>query len=445
MDTPVVDFIRKYAESNVVRFHVPGHKGNDGFFSSEYDLTEIDGADVLYHDEGILKHSQSNSSEIFGTAKTLFSTEGSSLCIRAMLALVKMYAVQQKKKPVISAGRNAHKVFMTASAFLDIDVRWIYPEDNSSPVSADISADYLEKYLDKLDELPVAVYITSPDYLGNIADIKGLSEVCRNKGVLFICDNAHGAYLKFLENDLHPINLGVDMCCDSAHKTLPVLTGGAYLQISKNAPDILKNNATKAIELFASTSPSYLTLMSLDRFNGIADEYKAGVLKTAGLLLDIKRHLIQNGYVCVGNEPLKLTLYTSQYGYSGTGFSQLLRENGFECEFADPDFVVLMITPLNSEKEIFRLEKFLLSVPARWCLDNKIPTVCSLKKACSVKEALFSDSERISVNDAVGRILASPCVSCPPAVPVAVCGEILNDEAVKCFSYYNIKEIDVVK
>lgn len=80
---------------------------------------------------------------------------------------------------------------------------------------------------------PAAVYITSPDYLGNLADIGGMSDVCRKYGVLLIVDNAHGAYLHFLPKPEHPLDLGAEMCCDSAHKTLPVLTGGAYLHISQ--------------------------------------------------------------------------------------------------------------------------------------------------------------------------------------------------------------------
>ena len=72
---------------------------------------------------------------------------------------------------------------------------------------------------------------------------------------------------KFLPESKHPIDLGADLCCDSAHKTLPVLTGGAYLHISQNAPKLLGEHAQNALALFASTSPSYLILQSLDRAN----------------------------------------------------------------------------------------------------------------------------------------------------------------------------------
>ena len=116
------------------------------------------------------------------------------------------------------------------------------------------------------------IIIKSPDYLGRTADIKGIADVCHRKGVLLIVDNAHGAYLKFSENDDHPLTLGADICCDSAHKTLPVLTGGAYLHLSKELVskydyDDLYEYIKSVMCMNGSTSPSYLILQSLDLCN----------------------------------------------------------------------------------------------------------------------------------------------------------------------------------
>ncbi|MBQ6722724.1 MAG: amino acid decarboxylase, partial [Clostridia bacterium] len=81
---------------------------------------------------------------------------------------------------------------------------------------------------DKLKGQPyMAVWLTSPDYLGRRADLRAAAEVCRRYGVPLLVDNAHGAYLRFLEPDAHPLTLGADACCDSAHKTLSCLTGAA--------------------------------------------------------------------------------------------------------------------------------------------------------------------------------------------------------------------------
>jgi tetratricopeptide (TPR) repeat protein len=99
--------------------------------------------------------------------------------------------------------------------------------------------------------------VTSPDYLGNTLDISALAQVCHARGTPLLVDNAHGAYLRFLPRDRHPITLGADLCCDSAHKTLPVLTGGAYLHFGKAAPGDMLENGERALALFERARPIY--------------------------------------------------------------------------------------------------------------------------------------------------------------------------------------------
>ena len=134
---------------------------------------------------------------MFG-CRTLYSTEGASQCIRGMLYLLALRAKQLGRKPLIAAGRNAHKTFLTAAALLDLQVQWLYPEDACGYLSCDLTAAQLDTYLEKAEEKPVAVYLTSPDYLGNTADIGALAQVCHKHGALLAVDNAHGAYLRFL-------------------------------------------------------------------------------------------------------------------------------------------------------------------------------------------------------------------------------------------------------
>ncbi len=88
MTTPIVDFfVRQYARSGTSRLHMPGHKGQPFLGCEAWDITEIKGADELYEAEGIIARSEANATALFGTARTYYSTEGSSQCIRAMLAL----------------------------------------------------------------------------------------------------------------------------------------------------------------------------------------------------------------------------------------------------------------------------------------------------------------------------------------------------------------------
>lgn len=446
MNTPICDFVREYEKKHALRLHMPGHKGEALMGFEKYDITEIDGADVLYDADGIIKESQQNAAALFGTKKTLYSTEGSSLCIRAMLYLVKMLAKKQGRQPLVFAGRNAHKVFMTASALLDIDVEWLSTEKSRNLLSCEITADELESCLCSSDKKPIAVYITSPDYLGNISDIRGLSEVCDRYSVLLLVDNAHGAYLNFLEENQHPIHLGAHMCCDSAHKTLPALTGAAYLHIAEKAPALFCESAELSMRMFASTSPSYLILQSLDMVNSyLSDGYKQRLSAYIGQLCEFKKCLTENNYVLSGDEPLKITLHTKDYGYAGEDFHKILKEKNIVCEFYDKDFCVFMLSPENSAEQTAYLRDVLLGIERREKINELPPVITSRKMAVSMKEALLSEAVSMPVSECEGRILASPSVSCPPAVPLAVCGERITKAVIECFEYYGIENIFVLR
>lgn len=446
MNTPIVDFIKKYANSNSLRLHMPGHKGNAFLGCEKFDITEIGGADVLYSADGIIAESQKNAAALFGAKNTFYSTEGSSLCIRAMLYLAKSYAVQSGRKPIIAAGRNAHKTFVTAAALLDFDVDWLLPDDTQTVISCVITAEFLDGYLQNAAEKAVAVYITSPDYLGNITDIKALSAVCRRHGVLLLVDNAHGAYLKFLPCDSHPITLGADMCCDSAHKTLPALTGGAYLHIGKNAPDFFDGNAQKALSLFASTSPSYLILQSLDMANKyISDGYAEKLADFIAKVSRLKEDLSNRGYCLCGDEPIKITISSKPYGYTGYELADILFQNNIICEFSDPDYIVMMLTPETAASGLEQLKNALLEIPKKSPITD-FPPVPTLKKAkTSLSEALYAQQIKLNVNDCLGKISAGADATCPPAIPVVLPGEVIDQNAIDCFKYYGIKEWTVVK
>lgn len=444
MDTPVCDFVRRYAGSNALRLHMPGHKGTAFLGMEQLDITEIDGADSLYEAGGIIRQSEKNAGALFG-CETFYSTEGSSQCIRAMLYLAALHAKQQGKKPLIAAARNVHKTFLSAAALLDLDVVWLYPRQQEAYLSCKLDASDVEKLLSEAAEKPTAVYLTSPDYLGNLSDVASVAKACRRNGVLLIVDNAHGAYLRFLQPSLHPMDLGADLCCDSAHKTLPVLTGGAYLHISKGAPAMLVQQAKNALALFGSTSPSYLILQSLDAANAyLSQEYPQALAAFVPRVQKFKDKLTAHGYCLQGQEPLKLTVAAKPYGYEGRQLAQLLLEQNIVCEFADPDFAVMMLTPETAEAGLRRLEAALLSVPRRSAITRMPPRLHSCEAVMSVRDAMLSPGETVPVKDSVGRVLAAASVGCPPAVPIAVCGECIDEAAVDCFSYYGIKTCTVV-
>jgi len=444
MDTPICDFVREYAGSNTLRLHVPGHKGADFLGMEQLDITELRGADSLYEAEGIIAKSEENASTLFG-CRTLYSTEGSSQCIRAMLYLLSVYGKLQGKRPLIAAGRNAHKAFLTAVALLDVKVFWLYPQKAAGYLSCDLTPRELEAYLQNTREKPVAVYLTSPDYLGTISQLRAIAEVCHRYGVLLAVDNAHGAYLKFLPESMHPIDLGADICCDSAHKTLPVLTGGAYLHLSAKMEQAVGEQAKNALMLFGSTSPSYLILQSLDAVNPYLETYPARLQRLIGKLDALKERLCQKGYRLYGGEALKLTIQTKPYGYTGSSFADLLREQRIEPEFADPDYVVLMLSVETGEEGLTHLEKTLCAIPPQAPIEEESPVFAPGEQVMPIREAVLACSEQLPAEQCLGRILAVPTVGCPPAVPIVTCGERIDEHALACFAYYGIDRCFVVK
>ena len=444
MDTPIADFVRSYAASGTARFHMPGHKGRSSLGCEALDITEIAGADSLYEAEGIMAKSEENARSLFGTGRTLYSTEGSSQCIRAMLQLI----LQNRKPgatPVILAARNVHKAFIYAAALLDFRPEWLWPEGGSgSLMGCPISPRGVAAAMDALPEPPVAVYITSPDYLGNLADIEAIADVVHERGSILAVDNAHGAYLRFLEHSRHPIDLGADICCDSAHKTLPVLTGGAYLHISKNAPESFGKNARQALALFGSTSPSYLTMASLDMCNAyLAGDYRRELADTVERIMELKTELKIRGWGVEPSDPLRLVIAAPE-GSSGLELAEKLRKMGMECEHADREFMVLMFTPDNDVTELKQLKDTLGEAPALPTKMRPLP-LAKGERALSIRQAILAPQESVSVSEALGRICGTPTVSCPPAVPIAVSGEKISREAVELFEHYGMETVEVVK
>lgn len=447
MTTPIADFVKKYAASNMARLHMPGHKGQSFLGCESWDITEISGADSLYEADGIIAESEANATRVFGSQCTLFSTEGSSQCIRAMLYLAMLNGQSgsnTNKRPTIAAARNVHKAFIYAATLLDYDVIWLWPEEMVSSIcSCTISPKQVEETLDEHQEI-IAVYLTSPDYLGAQADIRGIADVCHQKNVILAVDNAHGAYLKFLEPSQHPLDKGADICCDSAHKTLPVLTGGAYLHISKHAPMIFVEQAKHAMELFGSTSPSYLTMMSLDLCNRyLTEQYSERLKEMIELRCNCCKELEILGWRVVESDPLKITIEIPN-GISSLELTEILRHKGIECEYADQNYIVFMLTPENAELDLERL------VSSFWknhhvYKEKELFLPNRTKQMMSIREAMFSNSEKIMLVDAENRICRVPTVSCPPAIPIVVPGEVITKDLISTFKYYGIKHLDVVK
>ena len=75
MNTPICDFVHSYAKRRGVRMHMPGHKGIARLGPEPLDITEISGADELYHARGVIRESEENAAALFGSARTVYGAE----------------------------------------------------------------------------------------------------------------------------------------------------------------------------------------------------------------------------------------------------------------------------------------------------------------------------------------------------------------------------------
>lgn len=440
-DTSLYQTLLEYQKKGYSSFHTPGHKGRglpENLLS--LDVTELPETDSLYEASGPILRAEQAAARLFGVPRTLISSGGCTLCIQTMLRL----AAPEGGR--ILCGRLIHRSAIHTMALLGLDPVWVSPHADAGPgLPGRIWAEDVEKALACTPDIR-AVYVTSPDYYGVMADIPALSRICRQYKVPLLVDNAHGAHLKFLSRDLHPASLGASMTACSAHKTLPVLTGGAWLNLADPA---FCTGAKEAMALFGSTSPSYPIMASLDWACAWLEENASRAYPA----LEKRVHTIQELAASEGIrqpeglcDPTRIALDLSSIGLTGIQGAQLFREHGVEPEYADSAYLVLIATPFNTEEDFQRVECAIRDLPhgkpvqQEGLLPPGIP-----ETACSPREAVLARHETIRLENAAGRIAAEAACPCPPGVPVVMPGEKITPEAVKFLIRYGFFSVKVLK
>ncbi|WP_195277317.1 aminotransferase class I/II-fold pyridoxal phosphate-dependent enzyme [Anaerotruncus rubiinfantis] len=444
--TPLRDAVEAYLQKDMARFHMPGHKGRGtGEFSEilPWDITEVEGADSLFHADGPILELERQFAEVYGAYRTLVSAGGATLCIQTMLAL----ACGNGGKVIMS--RNIHRAAINAAALLDLSPVWIYPENDAGEwflgryTPASVAA-AIETNPDAK-----AVYITSPDYFGVMSDLAGIAAVCREHGVPLLVDNAHGAHLRFLPEKYgkpHPIDCGAALCCDSLHKTMPAMTGAALLHIGDGQ---FAADAKRMMSLFGSTSPSYPMMLSCE----IALQYarggaREGFARTARQMDRLRGLSLAHGFALPQglSDPAKLSLGFGPLGMDRETFGAHLRGFGVEPEYVSGTACVLMANAYNRESDYERLAR---AIGALSPSGSPAPAAGAAlprpQSAMPLRAAVFSTQEIILVENAIGRIAAGEVSPCPPGIPVVMGGERIDEEAAAALKAYGITAVCVVK
>jgi arginine/lysine/ornithine decarboxylase len=322
----------------------------------------------------------------------------------------------------VAAFRGTHRSFIDAAILLDIDVDWLYCTEKLS-----------------LTPETAAVFVTAVDYYGNVADI---STLVKTVNVPVLTDNAHGAYLAL--TDKHPVRLGAAMSADSAHKTLPALTGAAYLHISADYVNKYQHTVGNAMNLFGTTSPSYLILDSLDLCNVHISDEKHRAETAFSAVTFLKEQLCEHGYILPESDLLRVVTDCNAYGYSGHDYAGELRKRGITCEMHDNRYVVLMFSTVTGFTAAGRVYKAMCDIPVKPPVAVKVYAAVMPEQAMSVRSAYFADKKTLPLTESAGEVCAGVHVTVPPCVPLIMPGEVVSHEAVSALEQAGLHEIDVV-
>lgn len=364
----IQDGLKEYLEQPHAVWHMPGHKRKPcfgGFLDSvyEYDVTEVPGTDDLYMPEGFIKKSLEQLRDIYKTKGSYYVVNGATGGIFAAMA-----ACTNPGDTVLIA-RNCHKSVQNAAMVMQRKIQYVEPKWKSEQGSDFSFTKHLDGVIcaNEVDEICrkqsgiTAVVITSPTYEGVISDISAIAEAAHRHHAYLIVDEAHGAHLPFLNPEYSAIHLGADIIVQSLHKTLPAMTQTALLHVQAES---LCAEVEKNLEIFMSSSPSYIMMMSMEAAvcyaatadweaykNNLADFRSAFANRETGdgtLYLLKKEAVVTAG--AYGMDETRLVFNTSA---EGPKLMEWLARHHIVCEMAGRHHVVLIST-MKDTKEDFR-------------------------------------------------------------------------------------------
>ena len=470
---PIIKGLEFYKKQNNTAFHMPGHKQNQRIFEEleflkanvySYDLTEVPGTDNLYEAEEMIKDSQVLLAEAMGSKKSYMLVNGSTCGIYSMI----LGLLNKNDKIIVQ--RNCHKSVFTAIYLGNLSSIYVYPKvikdfDIASTVDAYDLAEVIKENKDAK-----AVVITSPTYYGTCAYIKEISNLCKENNMLLLVDEAHGAHFNF--SSLLPetaISLGADIAVTSFHKTLPALTQTAVLNLSHNLSDAQIEKIESKLQMFQSSSPSYLFLASIDLARYLMEtkgkmlikELKANIDKVKEALSDIRGIKVLDE-THLENESYDFTRLVVNTPLRGNYLAELLRSKyNIQVEMADFNNIVLIGTVADTSimyenlvkalKDIFADSKYEAQLNNHINEARKDSNSINLnsyklmpkpKTVINWHEAEELKRELVELDDSIGRVSAESLVPYPPGVPLVLPGEEITSEII---SYINAIKSDSLK
>jgi len=430
---------------------MPGHKLGKGIpeiFLSEIeklDLTEIPGLDNLHAPAGVLKEAQELAAEAFGSKKSYFLVNGSTVGLHAAISTV------CRPGEHLIVGRDSHSAVINGMLLRGVNPAYILPEYSPGfGINTGITPQAVEKALFEMPDA-AGVLITRPNYYGVCSDIKKISEIVHKHKKILIVDEAHGAHLSFhTELPAGALEAGADLCIQSAHKTLPAFTQGAYLHIGSDHID--RERLEYFLDMFQTTSPSYVIMAYLDIARELMQKNGRSLLD--GLLSSVRtslngmgnsgiRMLDRNDVPGFELDGTRLTANAAGIGMTGYSAEKLLRErHNIQVEMSDLFNIVCIATVADDPESIRRLFSALSSldsahIPGNTAELSEILSVVTEYRglrapvqAVSSSAILEAEVDHISLEDTAGRTSRGMISPYPPGLALVCPGEIISRDMV---------------
>ncbi|MCA1657350.1 MAG: amino acid decarboxylase, partial [Actinobacteria bacterium] len=437
------------------RFHVPGHKGGSGadpglrhalgdgamMIDLPQDLHGID----LGPSPTPYERAEQLAAEANGAQRTWFLTNGATQGNHALaLALAPLGA------PVV-VQRNSHASLVDGLVLSGGHPGFVAPAyDDQLGMAHGVTAEALEKELAGAPDGVRAAFIVSPTYYGMVADVAGCAEVAHAAGVPLVVDQAWGPHFGFHPELPRPaLALGADAMLTSTHKIVGSLTQSAMLHVAPTGR-IDVDALGRAVRLVRSTSPSSLLLASLDAARrqlaihgeALLHETMAAVTRTREKLASIAGLEIV-GPDFIGRpgvadwDPLRIVLDVRATGRSGYEVAEALREGyDLQPELATHATVVFIAGLAESPVALERLAGDVEETVKRIAVDGAVPALVRPPAALrnemivSPRDAFLGRSERVGVDDSVGRVSCESIAGYPPGIPALLPGERITQETI---------------
>lgn len=442
-NTPLWDQLRKYASRQPLSFHVPGHKNGylaDGagtdYFNQilKLDATELSGLDDLHSPEGVILEAQELLAGLYGVSKSFFLVNGSTA---GNLAMVLSAAGENE---TVLVQRNCHKSILNGITLAKAKPVFLAPEYNAEwGVAGGVALETVKEAIRQYPDAK-AIILTYPNYYGMINDLESIIQCAHNYRIPVLVDEAHGAH--FIGGAHFPnsaVQLQADLAVQSAHKTLPAMTMGAYLHF--NSRFIKEEKVSKYLEILQSSSPSYPIMASLDLARAYLSSFtkkdEEALLEKVGRFrrnLNRIKGIKVLPYDQYNGDPLKVTIQ-SEISLSGFELQTLLEKRGIFTEMADPHNVLFVLPLLKNDMD-YPFERVIE------CLKEDLKSfgpavrqekITFSKKSVSglaleQKEQSQHTIKTVALEEAAGKICAQQVIPYPPGIPLLYPGEIIEGE-----------------